>query len=229
MTRIAALIPLAAAGMLLTGPVGAQDLTQPGARSEGVVQTPSEEEARPLAGPGADASRVRKMTHLGLNLGQSIEAVREVYPALDPTTVYGTAAEELVRHYSAELTTEGDVKLTLRFDRQKHLYHIESTQLLRPGVAPTALRQRVESKYGPADVTGRMGLGVFRIGYSDPRAELNVIADIALAGRDAPSMIRIELIDHALEAENEASYRVEAAAQGKQPGPPPAGDTRVQL
>ena len=228
MSRFAVLIPLALA-VLLAGPAGAQDLTQPGVRSDGVVQTPIEETARPLAGPGADASRVRKMTHLGLNLGQSIEAVREVYPALDPTAVYGTAAEELVRHYTAELTTQGDVKLALRFDRQKQLYQIESTQLLRPGAAPTALRQRVESKYGPADVAGRMGLGVYRIGYSDPRAELNVVADIALAGRDAPSVIRVELIDHALEAENEASYRVEAAEQGKPPGPPPAGDTRVQL
>jgi hypothetical protein len=228
MSRIAVLIPFTVA-LLAAGPAGAQDLSEPGVRSQGAVQTPIEEAARPLAGPGADASRVRKMTHLGLNLGQSIETVRKAYPDLDPTAVYGTAAEELIRHYTAELTTEGDVKLTLHFDRQKQLYQIESTQVLRPGVAPTALRQRVESKYGPADVAGRMGLGVFRIGYSDPRAELNVIADIALAGRDAPSVIRVELIDHALEAENEASYRIEAAAQNKQPGPPPTGDTRVQL
>ncbi len=228
MSRIAAWIPFAVA-FLLVWPAGAQDLTEPGVRSQGLVQTPIEEGARPLVGPGADASRVRKMTHLGLNLGQSIETVRKVYPDLDPTAVYGTAAEELVRHYTAELTTAGDVKLTLRFDRQKQLYQIKSTQVLRPGVAPAALRQRVESKYGPADVSGQMGLGVFRIGYSDPRAELNVIADIALAGRDAPSAIRIELIDHALEAENEASYRVEAAEKNKQPGPPPTGDTRVQL
>ena len=228
MIRTVPLVPLVLA-VLLAGPAAGQDLTQPGVRSEGVVQTPNEAAARPLAGPGADASRVRKMTHLGLNLGQTVEAVRKVYPKLDPTAVYGSPAGELVRHYAAELTTEGDVKLTLRFDRQQRLYQIESTQVLRPGVAPTALRQRVESKYGPADIAGRMGLGVFRIAYSDPRAELNVVADIALAGQDASSVIRVDLIDHALESENEASYRVEAAEQGKQPGPPPGGDTRVQL
>ncbi|MBK1668610.1 hypothetical protein CKO28_11255 [Rhodovibrio sodomensis] len=228
MTRLTALLPFALA-LLLIGPAGAQDLTQPGARSHGVVQTPIEEAARPLRGPGADASRVRKMSHLGLNLGQEVAAVREVYPDLDLTAVHGTDAEELVRHYAAQLTTENGVELSLRFDREKRLYHIESTQVLRPGVAPTLLRQRVESKYGPADVAGRMGLGVFRIAYSDPRAELNVLADIALAGRDAPSTIRVELVDHALEAANDAAYRLEAAAQGRQPGPPPAGDTRVQL
>jgi hypothetical protein len=228
MNRFAALIPLALA-TLLAGPAAGQDLTQPGVRSEGVVQTPIEEDARPLQVPGSDASRVRKMTHLGLNLGETVEAVRKVYPDLDPTPVYGTAEGELIRHYTAELTTQGEVKLTLRFDRQQQLYQIESTQVLRPGVAPTALRQRVESRYGPADVAGRMGLGVYRISYSDPRAELNVIADIALAGRDAPTLIRVELIDHALEAENEAAYRVEVTEQGKQPGPPPTGDTRVQL
>lgn len=229
MKPIATLIPLAALGVLLATPVNAQDLTQPGVRSQVVVQTPAEEQARPLAVPGNDASRVRKMAHLDLNLGQSLETVRQRYPDLDPKPVYGTAAEELIRHYTAELTTAGEVKLSLRFDRQQQLYHIESTQQLRPGVAPTALRQRVESKYGPADVAGRMGLGVYRISYTDPRAELNVIADIALAGRDAPTLIRVELIDHALEAENEAAYRVQAAEQGKAPGPPPSGDTRVQL
>ncbi|MDZ7713308.1 MAG: hypothetical protein U5L06_09425 [Rhodovibrio sp.] len=81
MSRIAALVPFAAA-LLLAGPAGAQDLTEPGVRSQGVVQTPIEEPARPLAGPGADASRVRKMPHLGLNLGQcrSSAEIRKVYP-----------------------------------------------------------------------------------------------------------------------------------------------------
>jgi hypothetical protein len=229
MSRIVALIPLTVV-LLLAGPAGAQDLTQPGVRSQGVVQTPIEETARPLAVPGNDASRVRKMAHLGLNLGQTVEAVRELYPELELTPVHGTAAAaDLVRHYTAELTTDDDVKLSLRFDREKRLYHLESTQVLRPGVVPTALRQRVESKYGPADTAGQMGLGVFRITYSDPRAELNVFADIALAGRDAPTVIRVELVDHALDAANDAAFRVEAAEQGKQPGPPPSGDTRVQL
>jgi len=42
-------------------------------------------------------------------------------------------------------------------------------------------------------------------------------------------LFRVALIDQALQAENEAADRVEAAEQGNRPGPSPAGDTRVQL
>jgi hypothetical protein len=194
-----------------------------------VVQTPAEDDARPLPVPQDDASRVRKMEHLGLTLGQSAEAVGEAFPRVELAPVHATQAQEVVRHYTAEIVTEDELKLRLRFDREKRLYRLESVQVLRPGVSATSLRQRVESKYGPADIAGQMGLGVYRIGYADPRAELNVFADIALAGRDAPSVIRVELTDHALEAANEAAFRVESKAQGGEPAPAPVGDTRVKL
>jgi hypothetical protein len=213
--------------LAMAGPAPAQDLTEPGAAAGVAVQAPEAGAGRPA--PQADDSpRVRGLEHLGLRLGMPADAVAERF-GVQVEPVPGAQDPNLVQHYRAELVTERDVKLTLRFDRAQALYLVESTQVLKPGVSAPALKQRVESKYGPADVAGRMGLGTYRVGYVDPSAELNVYADIALAGRDAPTTIRVELVDHARRAANQAAFQAEARAQGAEPAAQPQGDTRVEL
>lgn len=222
--RSAMLAAAAGTGLLVSLNAAAQDLTEPGARAGATVQVPVEGE-RPLAD---DSGRVRGMEHLGLKLGMPADAVQETFD-MQVDLVAGAQDPPVVRYYEAEAVTEGKVKLLLRFDREERLYFIQSTQVLKPGIGVPALKQRVESKYGPADVAGRMGLGQYRIGYEDPGAQLNVFADIPLAGRDAPTVIRVELVDHALEAANEAAFRAKALGEGTSPAPKPVPDSRVKL
>lgn len=231
MTRLFPAIAPAALAVLVwlapAGPAPAQDLTEPGAEAGVAAQAPEAGAGRPE--PQVDDSpRVRGLEHLGLRLGMPADAVEQRF-GVQVEPVPGVQDPTVVQHYRAALVTGSDVKLTVQFDRKRELYLVESTQVLKPGVSVPALKQRVESKYGPADVAGRMGLGTYRLGYVDPSAELNVYADIALAGRDAPTTIRIELVDHGRRAANQAAFRAEARAQGAEPAPQPQGDTRVEL
>jgi hypothetical protein len=220
----------ASAAILLNAHAGstrAQDLTEPGAEAGVVVQSPEAGEARPELQVD-DSSRVRGLEHLGLRLGMPADDIERRF-GVRADAVAGARAPQVVQHYSASVETDAGVKLTLLFDRDRRLYHAESVQVLKPGVSAPALRQRVESKYGPADIVGRMGLGTYRLGYVDPSAEMNVYADIAIAGREAPTLIRIELIDHARQTANQAAFRDEARSQGAEPAPQQPGDTRVKL
>ncbi len=230
MTQILARAALIAA-LTAAGPSGAEaqavDLTEPGIRAGVAEQSPAgDTAAREAAAERAASARVRAMEHLGLRLGMTVEEAGAVLPVA-PEEVRGTQPPEALRYLAAETETPDGVTVHLRFDRDGRLYLVESTQRLDPGIGQFALKQRVEATYGPADVAARLGLGQYRVAYEDPAARLDVHADIALAGRDAPTVVQVLLIDEERQAANEAAFRAETAGADTPPAAPI--DMRLRL
>jgi hypothetical protein len=217
-----------AAALVLASPVTAQDLTAPGVRAEVVVQTPESDVATRGSPTVSEAgARIRQFDHLGFRLGMTVEEAKAVR-GFTLEDVRPADQDRVLRYREGSLETADGVAVRLRFDREDRLYLVESTQTLRPGIGQLALKQRVEAKYGPADVAGRLGLGQYRVGYEAPEAQLDVFADIALAGRDAPTTIQVVLLDRALQAGNEAAFRAEVAGEDV-PAPARPPDLRVKL
>ena len=218
---------LAIVAVVRAVPAAGQDLTQPGAEAGVVVQSPPGD-VRQDAAPADDSPRVRAMEHMGFKLGMEAKEVEQRL-GTKAEIVTGSQEPPVVRFYRLETEMDSGATVTLRFDRNEELYFIQSNQVLKPGITASALRQSVEAKYGAPDVGGWMGLGTYRLAYVDPSAELNVLADIALAGQKAPTTIRIELVDHAREAQNEAAFQQSARTKNVAPEKRAEPTSRVDL
>lgn len=209
-------------------PAVGQDLTRPGAESGVVVQSPAGD-VRQEPAEADDSPRVRAMEHMGFKLGMQAKAVEQRL-GVKAEIVTGAQEPPVVRFYRLETKMESGATVTLRFDRDEELYAIQSTQVLKPGISAAALKQSVESKYGAADIAGWMGLGTYRLAHVDPSAELNVLADIAPAGQKAPTTtIRIELVDRAREAANEAEFQQRVRTKNATPENRAEPSSRVGL